>query len=118
MSASSMTQDADGGGTTVTLRPFQTYRFSTSNGTQMVLSLVNLSRDNLASFAAASTPIGFSDAGSLPPLGQKTYPPTDYQGNPLGVANTTNPNKPAKIRVFLGQLAVLARERGDRKRPL
>jgi len=95
---------------TLTLKPFESHQLATSNGTAMVLSLVNSSTSNVATYAVACSPIGFSDEGTLAVEGQKRYDPTDYQGNLLGVANTTNPNKPADIEVFLGQLGLTARE--------
>ncbi len=92
----------------LTLHPLESHQLATSNGTAMVLSLVNSSDSNVATYAVACTPIGFSDEGTLAVEGQKLYDPMNYQGNPLGVANTTNPNKPADIEVFLGQLGAKA----------
>jgi len=85
----------------VTLVPYQCTQFSTLNGTDMVLSITNLSAQNVAEYSAASSGTGFKESGQIPPSGHKTFAPYDFQGTPLVVCNVTNPNKPANIRVLL-----------------
>ncbi len=87
----------------VNLVPYQCTQFATLNGTDMALTLTNLSPQNLAEWTAASSGSKCVEPGSgqIPPYGQKTFAPCDFHGTPLVVCNVTNPNKPANIRVLL-----------------
>jgi len=83
-----------------TLKPLQSHSFPTPNGTSMTLTLNNLSVDNSCGWSV-SCPGVVDDSGTLEPLGNKVFGPTDYQGKPLKVQNTTTPTKPADLHVTL-----------------
>ncbi len=82
------------------LGPQQSTTFATLNGTDMTLILSNLNAFNSCSYSVVCAGI-INDSGTLTPSSTKAFKPTDYQGNPLKVTNTSTPLKPANLLVTL-----------------
>ncbi len=85
---------------TGTLKPNQNVKIPTLNGTAMTLVLNNLSTSNTCGWAVAGYPVSPS-SGTLNPVQQQAFPPTNYGGSPLTITNTTNPQVPANLQYVL-----------------
>ena len=85
---------------TGTLKPGQSVKIPTLNGTAMTLVLNNLNSSNNCGWSVSGFPLNPS-SGTLNPLQQQVFPPTNFGGSPLTITNTTNPSVPANLQYVL-----------------